>query len=52
MTTAPERLYEEVSYLAYHFHWSQEELLGLEHPQRRRYCEEIARIRRRLAGKG
>ena len=42
MTTAPDRLFEEVSYLAYHFHWGHGEILDLEHPLRRRYVEEVA----------
>ena len=48
MTYAPERLYEEVAYVAYHFHWSHEEILDLEHPDRRRYVEEIGRINSRV----
>jgi hypothetical protein len=50
VTAGTGRLYEEISYVAYHFHWSQEEILDLEHPIRRRYVEEIARINRRLSG--
>jgi hypothetical protein len=50
MTYATNRLYEEVSYVAYHFHWSLEEILDLEHPVRRRFAEEIGRINRRMAG--
>ena len=34
MTYATDRLYEEVAYVAYHFHWSLEEILDLEHPER------------------
>ena len=48
MTYAAERLYEEVAYVAYHFHWSLEEILDLEHPVRRRFVEEIGRINRRV----
>lgn len=40
------QLYEEVAYIAYHFHWSHEQLLRLEHAERRRWVEEIARINR------
>jgi hypothetical protein len=32
----------EVAYVAYHFHWAHDEILGLEHPDRRRYVSEIA----------
>ena len=48
MTYAPDELYEEVAYVAYHFHWGLEEILDLEHPDRRRFVSEIARINRRL----
>ena len=50
MTYAANRLYEEVAYVAYHFHWSLGEILDLEHPVRRRFLEEIGRINRSLAG--
>jgi len=49
VTYAPERIYEEVAYVAYHFHWALDELLDLEHNQRRRYVSEIAKINTRLA---
>lgn len=44
MTYAPEHLYEEVAYVALHFHWSLDELLDLEHLERRRFVGEIARL--------
>jgi transcriptional antiterminator len=49
MTYAPDRIYEEVAYVAYHFHWSLEDILDLEHPQRLRYVKEIAAINTRLS---
>ena len=50
MTGYPlERLYEEVAYIAYHFHWPLQEILELEHAERRRWVEEIGRINRRLS---
>lgn len=53
MTYAPDRLYSEVAYVAYHFHWSLESILDLEHPERLRYVEEIGRINMRIsAGSG
>lgn len=42
------RLFEEVAYIAYHFHWPYEQIMGLEHAERRRWIEEIANINRRL----
>jgi hypothetical protein len=49
VTYEAERLVEEVSYVAYHFHWSLEEILDLEHATRLRYVDQIARINRRLS---
>jgi len=43
-------LYEEVAFIAYHFHWSHEEIMNLEHRYRQRWCEEISKINRRLSG--
>jgi hypothetical protein len=48
VTYAPDRLLEEVAYVAYHFHWSLEEILDLEHPMRERFVEEIGQINKRL----
>lgn len=49
MTFDAERLFEEVAYVAYHFHWSLREILDLEHPLRQRFVEEIAAINRARA---
>lgn len=43
-----DRLYEEVAYIAYHFHWPLEQVLDLEHTERKQWVEEIAKINRRL----
>ena len=37
-----------MAFIAYHFHWSHEELMNAEHGARRRWCEEISRINRKL----
>jgi hypothetical protein len=47
MTYGTERVLEEVSYVAYHFHWSLAEILDLEHPDRQRFVAEIGRINER-----
>jgi hypothetical protein len=39
-----ERLYEEVAFLAYHFHWPHDEIVALEHADRRRWVAEVSRI--------
>jgi hypothetical protein len=43
-----DQLYEEMAFIAFHFHWSRDELMGLEHCERRRWCEEISSINRRF----
>ena len=43
-----DRLHEEVAYIAYHFHWPRQAVFNLEHGERRRWVEEIAKINRRL----
>ena len=47
MTYAADRIYEEVAYVAYHFHWSREEILDLEHAERHEYVGRIARLNTR-----
>lgn len=49
MTYATDRLFEEVAYVAYHFHWSLDEILDMEHPLRQRFVAEIAKINQRLS---
>lgn len=50
MTTyATDRLFEEVTYVAYHLHWRLDDILDLEHPVRQRFVEEIGNINRRLS---
>ncbi|NOY64099.1 MAG: hypothetical protein GXO97_01665 [Nitrospirae bacterium] len=44
------RLYEEVAFIAYHFHWSYEEIMNMEHRERQRWVEEISKINRQLSG--
>ena len=48
MTYAVETLYEEIAYVAYHFHWSHSEILDLEHLRRKKFVQEIAKINHRL----
>jgi hypothetical protein len=48
-TYAPERIYEEVAYVAYHFHWSRDDILDMEHVERNRFVNEIARINTRIS---
>lgn len=43
-------LYEEVAFVAYHFHWPLETILDLEHQERRRWAQEISGINQRING--
>ncbi|MGA5452238.1 DUF6760 family protein [Streptomyces umbrinus] len=52
MTYATDRLNEEIAYVAYHFHWSLEEILDLEHQDRRRFTEQIASLVTRGGAEG
>jgi hypothetical protein len=49
MTGYPlEKLFEEVAFIAYHFHWAYEQIMQMEHSERHRWMEEISRINERL----
>lgn len=45
-----EKLFSEISFIGYYFHWSEDQILHMSHLDRRRYCEEINRINRKLSG--
>ena len=45
-----DQLHEEIAFLAYYLHWDYDTLLSLEHNDRRRWCEEVSKINRRLGG--
>jgi Family of unknown function (DUF6760) len=42
------QLYEEVAFVAYHFHWQPEAVLNLDHSERRRWVNEISAINQRM----
>jgi hypothetical protein len=42
VTYGTDLLMEEVSYVAYHFHWPLDQILDLEHPLRRDFVARIA----------
>lgn len=44
-----DRMYEEVAYIAYYFHWPMGQVLEMEHGERQRWVAEIAKINRRLS---
>ena len=37
-------LYEEVAFIAYHFHWSHDQIMNMEHRERKKWVEEISKI--------
>ncbi|NES72233.1 MAG: phage tail assembly protein [Okeania sp. SIO2D1] len=39
-----DELYQEVTFIALHFHWSLEDILKMEHQERRRWVKEIGRL--------
>jgi hypothetical protein len=43
-----DQLFQEVAYIAYHFHWSLDDILVLEHEERHIYLREIARINQEI----
>jgi hypothetical protein len=43
-----DQLHEEVAFIAYHFHWSQREVMELEHADRRRWVAEISAINQQM----
>ncbi|MFJ8312938.1 MULTISPECIES: DUF6760 family protein [unclassified Streptomyces] len=45
---AAENLRSEIAYIAYHFHWSHNELLDMDHIQRRAYIRQVTQINQRL----
>lgn len=45
-----EQLYEEVAFVTYHFHWSHEVVMSMEHADRRRWVDQISGINLRMNG--
>ncbi|MFZ6776498.1 DUF6760 family protein [Undibacterium sp. Ji83W] len=42
-------MYAEIAFIAYHFHWSYEAILAMEHAERRRWCEQISKINKAMS---
>lgn len=43
-----ERIFQEVAYIAYHFHWSLDDLLEMEHRERQIWIKEISNINKEI----
>ena len=39
-----------MSFLAYYLHWSRADLMDLDHRERRRWCQEVSAINKKLSG--
>jgi hypothetical protein len=44
-----EQLYEEIAFIAYYLHWPMRELMHVDHLERRRWCEEVSKLNRKLS---
>ncbi len=45
-----DKIYEEVAFIAFHFHWSPDDIMNMEHRERQRWTEEISGINRKISG--
>lgn len=43
-----EKLFQECAYIAYHFHWRQDDIVDMSHFERHAWLREIARINREI----
>ena len=43
-----EKIYQEVAYIAYHFHWSLDSVLNMEHKERQIWVREISEINKEI----
>ena len=42
-----ERLAEEVAYIAYYLHWPYDQIMAMEHRERRQWVAEVAKLNKR-----
>jgi hypothetical protein len=43
-----DRLVEEVAFIAYHFHWTHDDVMAFEHADRRRWVEAVSSLNERM----
>ncbi|WP_368239158.1 DUF6760 family protein [Candidatus Uabimicrobium amorphum] len=43
-----ERLYEEIAFIAFHFHWARQTIMNMEHKERQKWCQQINSINDKL----
>jgi hypothetical protein len=41
-------LFEEVAFIGYYLHWPYEQIMGLDHLERRRWVAEVSKINQRV----
>jgi hypothetical protein len=44
-----DQAHREVAFVAYHFHWPHDDIMNLEHGERRKWVAEISDINRRIS---
>jgi len=44
-----DQIYKEVAFIAYYFHWGYDEISNIPHGERKRWCEEISDINKKLS---
>jgi hypothetical protein len=44
----PDRLTEETAYIAYHFHWTREDIWSMPHRERHQWVESISAINKKI----
>ncbi len=45
-----EQLYEEMTFLSYYLHWSHDEVMNLDHLERRKWCAQVSGVNQKLSG--
>lgn len=45
----PDQIYQEIAFIAYHFHWSYEDIMMMEHAERKRWCQQISTINKNMS---
>lgn len=43
------KLYEEIAFIAYYLHWSEESILAMPHWERRQWCSQISNINKEVS---
>lgn len=46
------RLWEETAFIAYHFHWTHDDIMSLSHADRQKWCAQITDINRQANNEG